>query len=82
MKLVERPWHYLSRNPGCVALVSLSRKHVRLYKFQGELDAVCNAMEIPDHLPDKPTAAFDKARFFDELGAPVSRARRGYRTAA
>jgi hypothetical protein len=41
------------------------------YKLGGQLDTVCDAIEMPDDLPDKPSTALEKAQWIceDRLGA-------------
>ncbi len=65
-KLADRFWHYVLLNPVAWLLLVLLIVAVHgNYKLQGQLDTVCDAIEIPEgyDFPDKPKTNLEKAQY-------------------
>jgi len=64
-KLTDRFWYYVLLNPvAWLLLVFLIVAVHRNYELEGQLDTVCDAIEIPDDFSfdDKPKTDLDKAQ--------------------
>jgi len=63
MKLADRFWHYVFLNPVAWFLfVLLVLSVYRNYELGGQLDTVCDAIELPDEAIDKPKTLLEKAQ--------------------
>ncbi len=65
-RLADRFWHYVFLNPvAWLLLVFLIVAVHGNYKLQGQIDTVCDAIEIPEgyDFPDKPKTNLEKAQY-------------------
>jgi hypothetical protein len=67
LKLADKVLHYFLLNPvAWFLLLLLVVATYQNYKLGGQLDTVCDAIEMPDDLPDKPSTALEKAQWICE----------------